>query len=113
MSKNKITFSTNINNRKVKNGFRATSIIYDKKYNIDSKKLISLLHKKKIPVRHFFLPLSEQNGYKKIRKKINNCKIGNELYKRGITLPSHYKLNKKRIHFICENITKILKHYEK
>ena len=112
LKKNKIFFTTNINNKKTQNGFWATSIVYDSKYKITSAELINKLYKKKIAVRHFFSPLSTQPGYKKVKIKRTSPRVGIELYSRGLTLPSHYLLTKNNIDFICSNLSSILKKHE-
>jgi len=112
LKKNKIFFTTNVNNKKTQNGFWATSIVYDSKYKITSAELINKLYKKKIAVRHFFSPLSTQPGYKKVKIKRTSPRVGIELYSRGLTLPSHYLLTKNNIDFICSNLSSILKKHE-
>ena len=47
LKKNKIFFTTNVDNKKTQNGFWATSIVYDSKYKIMSADLIKRLYKKK------------------------------------------------------------------
>ena len=96
----------NNDNKKVKNGFWATVINFNKKYKVNIPKLIKSLEKKKIYSRSFFSPLSTQIGYKNF--KIKNLKNRNalDLFNNSLVLPSHYNLNSKDIKFISDNIKK-------
>ncbi len=109
LKKNKISFSANISDKTQKNGYWATTIVYDKKYKIDALKLILLLKKKNIPARNFFAPLTMQKAYLKFKKNKENFPVAKNLYKSGITLPCHYKLTNEQIKFICDTISEILK----
>ncbi len=109
LKKNNIKFTTNFSNKKIKNGYWATTIVYDSKYKIKSTKVVNLLNKVKVPARNFFSPLTTQKGYKKYAKKNEKFPIAASNYNRGLTLPCHYKLNKNQIVYICDQLSKILK----
>ncbi len=109
LKKNKIKFNTNFSNKIIRNGYWATSIVYDSKYKIKSTRVVSLLNKMKIPARKFFSPLTTQRGYKAYAKKREKFPVAISSYNQGLTLPCHYNLDKNQITYICGQLSRILK----
>lgn len=74
----------------------------------DKEKVQYRLNKISIETRDFFRPIHLQKVYSK--KRVFGLYPNSEyFYKRGILLPSFYKLTKKEIMFICKIITNSLK----
>lgn len=97
----------NNENKNVINGFWATTIVLDKNYKIKLKKIQKEMGKKGIPIRRFFSPLTSQKGYIAYKNR-TKFKTAEHLYKYGMTLPSHYNLSRKKIEYICYNLSKII-----
>ena len=99
----------NLETENVYNGAWATSIVFGEKYSINSLDLIDALAKLGIPSRPFFYPLSSQPAY---RDYTNNSDKKNpvsyNVFKRGITMASHYNLTNSQIEYICSCIKKII-----
>ena len=108
LNKHNIKFKTNFSSKNIRNGYWATSIIYDQNYKIRSKKVVNLLNKKNIPARKFFSPLTDQKGYKKFANNNQNFTSAKAAFNYGLTLPCHYELKKKQIIYICDELSKIL-----
>lgn len=93
----------------VSNGAWATTMVLGENYSINGEELRALLDLQGIASRPFFYPMSSVPAYKKY---LANGRVSNPIaYKiseRGVTLPSHYLLEKKQISFITEVIEKIL-----
>ena len=97
----------NNENKNIINGFWATTIVLDKIYKTNIKKFKKDMKKRGIPIRRFFSPLTAQKGYVSYKNK-SKFKTAEHLYKYGMTLPSHYNLSRKKIEYICYNLSKII-----
>ena len=96
----------------LQNGCWATTVVIGEEY-FDSEKLISDLWNESIPIRPFFRPLSSMPAYKKYRGEESKPIISEYLYQKGITLPSHYDLDKEHIDFISEKILSAINQQKK
>ena len=86
------------------NGCWATTIVINEEY-FSSKTAINNLSKNSIPLRPFFRPLSSMPAYTHYRRlDTKNPVISEYLFEKGLTLPSHYDLDKQQIDFISENL---------
>ena len=87
-----------------RNGCWATTVVVNEEY-FSSSNLISQLSEKSIPIRPFFRPLSSMPAYSKYLNGRSTQPIVSEfLFQKGLTLPSHYDLDKNHIDYICEHI---------
>lgn len=87
-----------------KNGCWATTIVINEEY-FSSEITINNMHQMSIPIRPFFRPLSSMPAYSYYRNPdMAIPKISNYLFKKGLTLPSHYDLTKEHIDFISEHL---------
>ncbi len=93
----------------VYNGVWATSLVFGKSHNIDSKKVMEELEKLNLPTRPFFYPLSSLPAYAKYRtgSKEKNP-VSYDLNSRGITLPGALILTETEIEEYCKGIRKVL-----
>lgn len=100
---------------KLKNQNRLTLNFTEKKYNnvywfvcifvegLDIKKrdkLTIILKNKGIDSRPFFYPCSHMPMYKKC-KTDNRNKVSNEIFSKGLCLPSYYDMTKKDVEVVC------------
>lgn len=92
----------------LKNGCWATTIVFDKELNIQSKKIIKYLRTKGLAARPFFSPLSSMKPFLSKKSKKTN-KIAYDIYKRGLTLPSPLNAKNKDIKGYAQEIIKYLK----
>jgi len=95
-----IKFMKNLNKNKPVHWF--SNIITDKK-----KVLKKYLEKNKIQTRDIFYPINLQPCFKnsKVIKNINgNFPISNKIYNNGLSLPSSYSLNDKKLIYIIKKI---------
>ena len=82
------------------------------KNNIEKAEvIINNLKKKNIGSRPFFYPLTSMPGYEEYAREGKEYKNHNSysLSRRGLTLPSHYKINKKNIETISSNLIQFFK----
>ena len=86
----------------VENCFWLYSILVEENYCITRDELIQRLNEEKIESRPFFMPIHDMPPYKDCTH--GNLSVTNELYKRGINLPSSVALKKEEIEKICEII---------
>ena len=107
LNKYEIECKMNVDKKPTVNGYWATTIVLNKKYKTNIKKIQNQMMTKGVPIRRFFAPLTSQKGYFNFKKK-EKFVVAENLYKQGITLPSHYNLTEKQIKFVCYNLSKIL-----
>lgn len=102
----------NLENKDLKNGAWATSIIFPKHLGLNKTQIIDELSKLDIPARPFFYPLSLLPAYSdyKTGSSIINPNAY-EMSERGITLPAHYNLSDKQISYICKGLIKVVNGY--
>ncbi len=83
-------------------------VIKNKK--IQTSKVVKKLLSFGIQTRPFFWPMNEQKIFKKL-KIFNKTKYPNSKYlsRKGIYLPSYFKLKNKEIDYICRIVNKIIK----
>jgi len=100
----------NLENDDVYNGGWLVSLVFDKKYNLKSKNVMSELKKQNIPSRPFFYPLSSLPAYKKYNSGSSqeNPNAYN-ISERAICLPSHYEVTSEQIKMITEKIKDFVK----
>ena len=75
-----------------------------------SEKLVNGLVKKGIGARSLFMPLHSQEVYKQkfaLNYDENNFLVTNELYKKGVCLPSAPSLKKSDIEYICQSLKEL------
>ena len=81
-------------------------IIINEKYKISKDDLKDELSKKHIDTRDFFMSIAEQPCFADIFKKKHTTPISNQLWEKGLYLPSSYDISKKEIVKICSLIKK-------
>ncbi|MFT8351706.1 LegC family aminotransferase [Clostridium saccharoperbutylacetonicum] len=86
----------------VKNVYWLYSILVEKDYPISRDELLVKLKENGIQSRPFFMPIHKMPPYK--NNKCSNMEITNELFNRGINLPSSVELKEKQIKEICDLI---------
>jgi perosamine synthetase len=83
------------------------SILVEDDYGIPRDELIKRLGESKIEARPFFMPIHEMPPYKECRH--GNMTVTQELYEKGINLPSSVGLDKKDIEFVYNVIKTVEK----
>ncbi|MBX4261746.1 LegC family aminotransferase [Clostridium estertheticum] len=86
----------------VENCYWLYSILVEDEYGITRDELIQKLNAAKIEARPFFMPIHDMPPYK--ASKRGDLAVTNELYARGINLPSSVGLKKEDIKAVCELI---------
>lgn len=85
-----------------KNCFWLYSILVEDDYEINRDDLIRKMSEKGVETRPFFMPIHNMPPYKDF--KHGNMSVTEELYRKGINLPSSVGLKKEDIEYICEII---------
>lgn len=85
-----------------KNCFWLYSVVIEDEFGITRDELIQKLKERGIESRPFFMPIHDMPPYKAC--KHGDLKVTNELYSKGINLPSSVGLTHKDIELICEAI---------
>jgi len=86
--------------------------IVDPKYGIEKPRMMERMSEKNIDCRPFFHPLSSLPAYKDVAQAQvarRRNKVSYEISPYGINLPSHLKLTKEAIDYVCESFKDILK----
>lgn len=91
-----------VEREEVVNCFWFYSAIIEDEYSIDRDELIKKLKEKGIESRPFFMPIHDMPPFKECRR--GNLDVTNELYEKGINLPSSVGLTKEDIEIICSVI---------
>jgi len=81
-------------------------IIINEEYKISKDELKKNLSKNHIDTRDFFMSVAEQPCFIDIFKRKHLTPISNQLWKKGLYLPSSYDISKKEIVKICSLIRK-------
>ena len=74
-----------------------------------TKKLCTMLLRKGIQTRPFFIPMSKQYILRKFIKKDKNLNISENIYKKGFYLPSSINLNPGTIKYICNSLIECIR----
>ena len=85
-----------------KNCFWLYSILVEDDYEINRDDLVKKMSEKGVETRPFFMPIHNMPPYKDF--KHGNMNVTDELYRKGINLPSSVGLKKEDIEYICEII---------
>ena len=96
-----------IEKENVENCFWLYSILVEEKYGITRDALIQKLNEAKIEARPFFMPIHAMIPYKTCTH--GDLSVTNDLYQRGINLPSSVGLKKEDIAKVCEIIKELNK----
>ena len=86
----------------VKNCYWLYSVLVEDEYGISRDELIKKLNEAKIAARPFFMPIHNMPPYKGNRH--GDLTVTNDLYARGINLPSSVGITKEDIKIVCELI---------
>ncbi|WP_071984213.1 DegT/DnrJ/EryC1/StrS aminotransferase family protein [Synechococcus sp. BL107] len=97
-------FTLTSDNTNFVNGCWATTLVIENEA-FNSSSTIKNLAFKGIPLRPFFRPLSSMPAYTNYKNKSNNSN-SDWLFKKGITLPSHYELDNNTIDYISDHLLK-------
>jgi perosamine synthetase len=89
------------------NCFWLYSVVIEDCYGIARDDLIQKLREKGIESRPFFMPIHNMPPYEMC--KHGDLSITNELYRKGINLPSSVSLKHKDIELVCEAINELAK----
>ncbi|MCX6722981.1 MAG: DegT/DnrJ/EryC1/StrS family aminotransferase, partial [Candidatus Staskawiczbacteria bacterium] len=84
-----------------------TSILVEDKFSTKKISLMKYLERKGIETRPLFYPVDSMPPYKK--KDRENFPIANDLSRKGLSLPSSVKLNRKEVKLICMEIENFIK----
>ena len=85
-----------------KNCFWLYSVLVEDDYGISRDDLVKKMSEKGVETRPFFMPIHNMPPYKDF--KHGNMNVTDELYRKGINLPSSVGLKKENIEYICEII---------
>lgn len=102
-----ITFQTTKKNRK--NVYWMVGLLINKKYKLSKNQLQKKLKENKIETRDFFKSIANQPCFSKVIGKKITTTISDNLWSRGMYLPSSYDISQKQIKKICL----IIKQYSK
>lgn len=87
-----------------KNCYWLYSVLIEDDYSISRDELIIKLAEEGIESRPFFMPVHSMPPYKD--SKCGNMQVTDELYKKGINLPSSVGLTKEQIDLVCKVLLK-------
>jgi perosamine synthetase len=90
-----------------KNCYWLYSVLVEEDFGITRDELIKRLEQEGIGARPFFMPIHDMPPYKDCRH--GDLSVTDELYKRGINLPSSVSLKKEEIEKVCRIIREIQK----
>lgn len=85
-----------------KSGWWLFSILVNEEFKEDKQSLMSRLTSKGIQVRPFFKPINLQPCY--VEYNFVECPVAEELYKKGINLPSTSFISKDDVHEVCREL---------
>ena len=92
----------------IKNSYWLPTIIFGKSWNFDLKKrnrFLKNLNKKDIALRPIFYPVSSFPMYQDCPHNL----VSQDIYKRGINLPSYYEMTEEDIKYVVKTIKQELK----
>lgn len=96
-----------IEKEEVKNVFWLYSVLIEDDFSLTRDEVIEYLERNGVQARPFFMPIHEMPPYKDYR--YNSMDVTNELYRKGINLPSSVSLTEEEIEQICMLIKNINK----
>ncbi len=87
-----------------KNSYWMSTLLFDKKFNIDREKLFLYLKDYNIDSRPFFYPLSSLPMFSKREENT----VAHDVFTRGINLPSYHDLTHDKAQFVSQKIKEYL-----
>jgi len=92
-----------------KNIYWLYSILIQEDFGTSRDELVNELAKRGIETRPFFIPMHKQPVFKKMGLTSGDFPIADELYTKGICLPSSSSLEENQIGYVCDSIKEIQK----
>lgn len=92
-----------------KNIYWLYSILIEEDFGINRDELIIKLEERGIETRSFFIPMHKQPVFKKMGLTKGEYPIADELWRKGLCLPSSSSLKKEQIDYVCDSVKEIQK----